>query len=204
MMSKLPGLARLALAEFAPLVVFWALAATLGTKAAIAGSIVAFLADAAWRLWKNLPFTRLYMLVSALTLGFGSFDLCVATPFLLKFEAPITNLVTAAAFVFGAFGKRPILQEVAEQRTGALPATPEVARFFRLFTLIWAGYFAVKALAYLGIAAVMPLTEAMALRSLVGSISLGLMIALSVTQGRRLFFLFRRFGWLGDTAVVSG
>lgn len=201
MKSKLLAFARFALAEFGPLIVFWALVATSGIKAAIAGSIVAILVDAAWRLWKKQPFTRLYLLVSALTLGFGSFDLCVATPFLLKFEAPITNVVTGVAFVFGAFGDKPILQEIAEQRVGALPATPAVTRFFRLFTLIWAGYFALKALAYLWIAALLPLTEAMALRSLIGSISLGLMIALSATQGRRLFLLFRRFGWLGETAA---
>jgi hypothetical protein len=38
--------------------------------------------------------------------------------------------------------------------------------------------------------------EAMALRSVAGSISLGLMIVVSVTQGRRLFFLSRRLGLL--------
>jgi len=38
--------------------------------------------------------------------------------------------------------------------------------------------------------------EAMALRSVAGSISLGLMIAVSTTQGRRLFFLCRRLGLL--------
>ncbi len=42
----------------------------------------------------------------------------------------------------------------------------------------------------------LPLLQAMALRSLIGSISLGLMIAVSVTQGRRLFFLSRRLGLL--------
>ena len=38
--------------------------------------------------------------------------------------------------------------------------------------------------------------EAMALRSAIGGVSLGAMIAISVTQGRRLFFLCRRFGLL--------
>ena len=38
--------------------------------------------------------------------------------------------------------------------------------------------------------------EAMALRSAIGGVTLGLMIAISVTQGRRLFFLCRRFGLL--------
>lgn len=200
MKEKLLGLVRFAVAEFGPLIVFWALAATSGVKVAIAGSILAILVDAAWRRWKQQPFTRLYLLVSALTLGFGCVDLSVTTPFMLAYEAPITNLATAGAFVVGAFGDKPILQEAAEQRMGALPATPAVARFFRLFTLIWAGYFVVKAIAYVWIATRLPLTEALALRSLIGSISLGAMIALSVAQGPRLFQLFRRLGWLGEAA----
>lgn len=42
----------------------------------------------------------------------------------------------------------------------------------------------------------MPIMEAMALRSVIGGVSLGLMIAVSMTQGRRLFFLCRRLGLL--------
>ena len=38
--------------------------------------------------------------------------------------------------------------------------------------------------------------EAMALRSIVGSVSLAVMILVSATQGRRLFFLCRRLGLL--------
>lgn len=199
MRTKLLGIVKYALKEFGPLLAFWALAPTLGLKPAIAGTLVVIVADALWRRYAREPFTRLYLLVSALTLGFGAFDLCVATPFLLKYEAPITNIVTGIAFVLGAMGERPILQEVAEQRVGALPATQQVTRFFRLFTFVWAGYFFLKAAAYLYIAAVMPLMQAMALRSVGGSISLALMVALSVTKGRRLFMLARRFGWLGET-----
>ncbi len=77
-------------------------------------------------------------------------------------------------------------------------------RFFRLFTLIWAAYFFLKAIAYLWIAATLPLTQALALRSLAGSISLVAMIALSTTQGRRLFFLFRWLGWLGPRSETAG
>jgi hypothetical protein len=42
----------------------------------------------------------------------------------------------------------------------------------------------------------MPLTEAIALRSIVGGVSLALMIFLSTTQGRRLLALSRRVGLL--------
>ena len=76
------------------------------------------------------------------------------------------------------------------------PGDAETRAFFRLFTLAWAAYFFVKAAFYVWIVWTLPLLQAMAVRSLIGSISLGLMIAVSATQGRRLFFLCRRLGLL--------
>jgi intracellular septation protein A len=198
--SKLIGALRFVLAEFGPLVAFWALTFAFGVKVAIAGSLLVILVDGGWRLYSGKPFTRLYVVVSTLTLAFGAVDLYVASPFLIVYEAPITNLLTGTAFAVGAFGEKPMMQEFAEQRPGAdIPQTAQVRRYFRLFTLIWAVYFFLKALAYLWIAATLPLREALALRSVLGSVSLGVMIALSVTQGRRLFFLFRWLGWLGPS-----
>ena len=195
-MSRLLAVVRFALAEFGPLIVFWTLASTLGVKPAILGSILFIVADAAWRWRKGLTFTRLYLLVSGLTLVFGLIDLASTSPFMLKYEAVITNAVTGVAFVAGALGGKPILQEVAEQRGESFNATGEVRAFFRLFTLVWAGYFFVKAAFYVWMVWTLPMLEAMALRSAIGGVTLGLMIALSVTQGRRLFFLCRRLGLL--------
>jgi intracellular septation protein A len=195
-MSKLIAAARFALAEFGPLIVFWLLAATLGVKPAILGSILFIVADAAWRWRKRLPFTRLYLLTSGLTLVFGLVDLASTSPVMFKYEAAVTNLATGLAFVAGALGEKPIIQEVAEQRGSTFPATPEVRGFFRLFTLVWAGYFFLKAAFYVWMVWTLPMLEAMALRSAIGSVTLGLMIALSLTQGRRLFFLCRRLGLL--------
>jgi intracellular septation protein A len=195
-MSRLSAVVRFALAEFGPLLVFWMLAATLGVKPAILGSILFIVADAAWRWRKRVKFTRLYRLTSALTLVFGLVDLASTSPFMLKYEAVITNAATGLAFVAGAVGEKPIIQEVAEQRGEIFVATNEVRAFFRLFTLAWAAYFFLKAAAYLWMAWTMPMLEAMALRSVAGGVSLGLMIAVSATQGRRLFFLCRRLGLL--------
>jgi intracellular septation protein A len=205
-MSKLAAALRFIFAEFAPLIVFWALTVTLGVKGGIAGSLAAILIDSASRRMQRRPFTRLYLVVSFLTLAFGTVDLFAKTPFLIVYEAPITNLLTGAAFVVGAFGAKPMVQELAEARPNAnIPQTQEVRRFFRLFTLIWAAYFFLKALIYLWIAATLPLTEALALRSAGGALSLGVMIALSVTQGRRLFGVFRWLGWLGaHEATAAG
>jgi intracellular septation protein A len=191
-MSKLTAILRFAAAEFGPLIVFWTLAATLGVKPAILGSILFIVGDALWR-WRNgLKFTRLYMLVSALTLVFGFVDLVSTSPFMLKYEAAISNAATGIVFVVGALGEKPIMQEAAEQRGVSFVVTNEVRAFFRLFTFVWAAYFFLKAALFLWMAWTMPTLEAMALRSVIGGVSLGLMIAVSVTQGRRLFFLCRR------------
>ncbi len=202
-MGKLTSVLRFAVTEFGPLILFWGLNLAFGVKVAIAGSLTAILVDGGVRLYLGRPFTRLYLIVSALTLGFGAVDLCVATPFLLVYEAPITNALVGGAFVIGAFGEKPLMEEMAEARASEFPRTAEMRRFFRLFTLIWAIYFFLKALAYLWVAATLPLTEALALRSVAGSISLGVMMALSFTQPRRLFLLFRWLGWLGAREPVA-
>jgi hypothetical protein len=115
---------------------------------------------------------------------------------MLKYEAVITNAATGLVFVAGALGEKPIIQEAAEQRGHSFVVTEEIRAFFRLFTLLWAAYFFLKAALFAWMAWTMPMLEAMALRSVIGGVSLGLMIAISVTQGRRLFFLCRRLGLL--------
>ena len=204
-MARLLAVARFVALEFGPLVAFWILALGLGVKAAILGSILVIAADAIWRRLRRLVFTRLYLLTSGLTLVFGAIDLMSAEPFMLKYEAAISNLAVGIAFTVGAFGAKPLIQEVAEQREGApLPGTAEVRRFFQLFTLFWAAYFFAKAVLYFWLAWTLPMTQAMALRSILGGVSLGLMIAVSATQGRRMFFLCRRLGLLPAPAGQGG
>lgn len=200
-LARLAPPLRFMLTEFGPLLVFWVLALTFGTKAAIAGSVVFIIADAIWHYRRGNRPTRLYIFSSTLTVMFGAIDLFAVTPFMLKYESVLTNVATGAAFVIGARGAKPMLQELAEkQRRMTFPEGADVRRFFQLFTLLWAVYFFVKAAFYFWLGLIMPLTEAMALRSIVGGITLGLMIALSVTQGRRLFFLCR---WLGLLPAVA-
>jgi|SRR5580658_2849779 len=195
-MQRLRAVLSFVLWEFGPLVVLLALSAAFGLKVAIAGTIAFVIVDALRRLWLHIPFTRIYLLSSGLAIIFGTIDLLSQTPFMLKYEAVITNVATGIAFVVGARGDKPMLQEIAEQRRQAFPDRPDVRYFFRLFTLLWAVYFFVKAAVYLWLGAILPLQRAIVLRSVIGSISLGLMILLSVTLGRRLFFLCRRLGLL--------
>lgn len=198
------GALRWVLADFGPLLMFWALNLAFGLKPAIAGSVLFILADSLWRWRRRLPFTRIYILASVLTVVFGSVDLLSATPFMLKYEAVITNMFTGLAFVAGARGSRPLIMELAEQRQGSpFPQRPDVTRFFQLFTLLWAGYFFLKAGFYIVVALLMPLTQAMVVRSVVGGTSLALMVAVSVTQGRRLFRLCQWMGLLPQVPAPS-
>jgi intracellular septation protein A len=195
-MQRLRAVLGFVLWEFGPLVVLLALSAAFGLKVAIAGTIAFVVIDAVRRRWRHIPFTRIYLLSSGLAIFFGTIDLLSQTPFMLKYEAVITNIATGIAFVAGSRGDKPMLQEIAEQRGGAFPDRPDVRYFFRLFTLLWAAYFFIKAGVYLWLGAILPLPRALVLRSIIGSVSLGLMIVISITQGRQLFFLCRRLGLL--------
>jgi intracellular septation protein A len=181
--------------ELAPLLVFWVVDWLAGLKPAIAFAVASILLDAGWRLWRRLPFTHLYLMTSGLVVLFGAIDLWSASPFMLKYEATLTNVATGAAFVVGARGRRPLLQEIAERQGDDFGDGPDIRRFFQLFTLFWAGYFFLKAAAYLAIGQMFPMERAMAIRSIGGGISLGVMVLVS-TQAPRLFALCRHLGLL--------
>jgi intracellular septation protein A len=195
-MQRLRAALEFAIWEFGPLIALVAFSAAFGLKVAIAATIGFIVVDAARRVWRHIPFTRIYLLTSSLAIVFGSIDLYSQTPFMLKYEAVITNVATGIAFVAGARGAKPMLQEIAEQRSGPFPDRADIRYFFRLFTLLWAGYFFTKAAVYLWLGAVLPLGRAMLVRSVLGSVSLGFMLVISITQGRRLFLLCRRVGLL--------
>lgn len=182
--------------EFATLILFWAVYWPFGIKPAIAAVVVYVIADAVRRHVWHLEFTRLYILTTTLTIVFGAFDLIAQTPFMIQYEAVITNFILGIAFVAGAQGARPMLQNMAEDFSAEqFPPRADIRRFFMLFTLLWAFYFIVKAALYLWIALNFPLAEALAIRAAIGIPSLIAMVALS-TQGRRLFFASRALGLL--------
>jgi hypothetical protein len=89
------------------------------------------------------------------------------------------------------FVEQRLVEPLADAVGQAYADCPDIRRFFQLFTPAWAVYFVLKAALYLLIGKLLPLPEALAIRAAVGGVSLGLMVALSVTQGPRLFRLCR-------------
>jgi intracellular septation protein A len=195
-MTRLLSVLRFILEQFGTMAVFYALLYTLGLKAAIAGSIVFVAVDAVRRHRFGIGFPRLYILTSVLTFLFGGIDLMSQTPFMIKYEAVITSLIVAASFAWTLFGDRPMLQELAEQQTReSFPDRADVRAFFRILTLLWIGYFVLRAIVYFWIGATLPIERAMEIRPFIGTPSLLVMMAISF-QGRRLFLLLYRLGLL--------
>ena len=195
-MARLRRFLRFLFGDFGPLIAFWAFYLPLGIRGAIGATVVYVIGDFVHRLRSGRRFTRIYLLSSSLAIVFGAIDLLAATPFMLRYEAVVTNVATGIFFIAGARGAKPLIQEFAEQRSGPFPERADVQRYFELFTYAWAVYFFVKAAAYYAIGQVYPLATAMAIRSLAGGISLAVMILGSAAVGRRGFFLLQRLGWL--------
>ena len=195
-------LLRLA-APFGGLIIFWTLVAVVDVKSAIAGAMAFILLDAL-RLWRGGPgFSRLWLLSSTLTAVFGAIDLSSSAPFMLAYESVITNAATGLAFLASLRGRQSLLQDLAEQRRGPYPDRADIRRFFQLFTLLWVGYFFLKAALYFWAAWTLPLTEAMGVRTLVGPISLVVLSALSFSQGDRLFAFWQRQGKQGQGSALD-
>jgi intracellular septation protein A len=195
-MARMRRFLRFLFGDFGPLIAFWAFYVPFGIRAAIGATVAYVIADFAYRLRYGRRFTRIYLLSSSLAVIFGAIDLLAATPFMLRYEAVVTNVATGIFFVFGARGAKPLIQEFAEQRSGPFPERADVRRYFEFFTDAWAVYFFLKAAAYYAIGQAFPLATAMAIRSIAGGISLGVMLLGSIALGRRGFFLVQRLGWL--------
>ena len=181
--------------DLGSLSIFLVLRWIVGLKGAIAGTTLFVLGDLARRLWLRRPISRIYWVVSLMTLAFGTIDLIVDDPFMLKFESCITNLMTAMVFAVTLRGV-PLAQESAQSwQTDPLPDRPDTRRFFQIMTGAWAAYFVAKAGLYLWAALVLDYTMALMVRVPIGTGSMLVMIVISL-QGRRLFDLMKRLGWL--------
>ncbi len=194
-MSRLGRLGVL-LQEFGGAILFWIVLRRFGLKAAILATILFVLVDGARRLLRRLPISKIWALSNALVLVCGLIDLRAASPFMIRYEAVLTNLITGTVFLIGAFGKKPMTQEIAEDWQGRpFDADLDLRLFFKAFTLVWAAYFFVKAAAYLWLAQVLPLQQALAVRSLAGTASLVVMLLVSM-RGRQIYALSVRWNLL--------
>ena len=197
-MEKLVSLLKFAANNFGPLIVFYLSNHFYGIKFAIAVSVTYSIADVVYQKIKKRPVSTFFLFSAGVTLVFGAVDLYLARSVLFNYEPAITNFITALFFLYGAFKEKPLIQEFAErQKKESISSTPDRVYFFRVFTLIWSGYFFLKAGFYIWLAAQsMSLDRMIMIRSAVGGGSLYAMIGLSFVGGRRLFLIMKKNGML--------
>ncbi|MCG4259540.1 septation protein IspZ [Acetobacter senegalensis] len=184
------------LLDFGSLLVFWVLASFYSVRIAIAGTFVFILCDGLHRYLGKRTFPRLWIISNTLAIVFGVIDLISITPFMIRYEGVLTNLIIALSFAVGAFGATTPIQELVEEQQGFPfpPERQEIRAYFKSLTLVWALYFAAKAILYFWLLTYFPLPRALMLRSVIGTVSLGVMIGISL-QGRRIFLLCQRAGF---------
>ncbi len=180
---------------FGGLVLYWTVMLAFGVRPAIATALLFMVLEGAWRLLTHRPFPPLWLLANGAALVFGCIDLWARTPFMLRYEGAILNLLTATVFAAGASGREPLVMAFARRRRPDIPVErPEIVRFFRAFTCAWALYFVARATAFLWIMTTFPLIQATAIRTVVAWASLGAMLLLSI-NGRHVFDLCQRLGF---------
>jgi intracellular septation protein A len=180
---------------FGGLLIFQAVLWRWGTKPAIAASLAYLLLDGIWRLAQREKLPAVWLLSNGLAVTFGIVDLWARTPFMIRYEGAISNVIVGLLFLAGASGERPKFMDLVEQGMGQpLPkGRPELVAFFRSFAILWAAYSFAKAGIILWLVQAYPLPQALALRSLIGTATLIPMLALSF-GGRRVFGLCQRIG----------
>lgn len=180
---------------FGGLLIFQAVLWTRGAKPAIAASLAYLLLDGIWRLARRQKLPAVWLLSNGLAVAFGIVDLWAKTPFMIRYEGAISNLIVGLLFLAGASGERPRFMDLAEQGMGRpLPrGRPELVAYFRAFAILWAVYSFAKAGLVLWLVTTYPLPKALALRSLIGTATLIPMLGLSF-GGRRVFVLCQSVG----------
>jgi uncharacterized membrane protein len=179
---------------FGGMVLYWTVLLAFGVKPAIAATLLFVLVEGGWRLASRRPFPPIWLLANGAALVFGAIDLWARSPFMIRYEGAIMNLLTAAAFAAGALGREPLVMTFARRRRPGISAErPEVVRFFRAFTYAWALYFLARAATFLWVMTTFPLVQALLIRTVVAWVSLGAMLLTSI-NGRRVFDACQRLG----------
>jgi uncharacterized membrane protein len=202
--ARLRNAARFALGSFGPLLTFWIGRYFGGTLLGIAGAVIWSTGDVLYRLAYGKPTSRLFWLTTVLTLGFGAFDLALGKSVFFRFEAVLTNLLTALYFGLSMATGKSVLEELYEKSQGSANSpTPELKAYLRLLTGVWAGYFLLKAGLYCWLALLLPLAKLMLVRSIVGNASLLALLGAERLQRMRLFRYLKAQGCLGTGSATS-
>jgi uncharacterized membrane protein len=172
-----------------------------GPIAGIAAASLWAAVDVAQRVLRKRSTSRLFWFTTLLTLGFGAFDLVVGKVVLFRFEAVVTNLLTALYFGGSIITGKSLVEEFYERSRASVADPPrELTSYLRLFTGVWAVYFLLKSAVYCWLALTLPLARLVLIRSTVGTLSLLLLLGGERLVRARLFRYLKERGYLARGA----
>ena len=166
---------RFVLESFGPLIVFVALEHTVSLFAAIVSSIVTGAVLVVVQIARDKKVSPFTAYIAASVVVFGALDMKYQTGLFVKIEPAIGNALTGLFFLSSVVFGRPIILELAQKQRPD-PFKPHVAKYLRALTIAWGLFFFVKASAYVWMAYRLTIDQALAIRSVAGPASFGVMI----------------------------
>ncbi len=203
-LEKLLGALRYSFSNFGPIISFYVVNHFWGLRPAVLSSLVCIVIEVADKYWHKKHLTLFFKFCAATALVFGGIDLYLQKSVFFKYEAALTNLFTAAFFGSTLFGEKTIILQFAESRIKASghEVTSDQVTFFRLFTMLWTGYFVIKSGVYVWIAHRYGLEKGLIIRAIVGNVSLYALIGISMFGAKPIFMAFKKWGLLSPSKPV--
>lgn len=180
------------LKNFGPLVVFYVANYFCGLKPAIAIVAAGTLLMVGFYIFKRQKMTSFLKFSIAMTLVFSLVDLLLENPIFFKYEAALTNFVTAGFFAASLWTDKTFIQEFVEKRANGMEMTKERIQRCRWLTMIWVIYFVAKAAAYFGVARTYSINDALIIRTIYGTLSFYILLGWSIFLSRPTFELIQK------------
>jgi len=193
--------------QFGPLIAFYGANHFWGLKAGILASLIWAVAEVAVSLWMKKPLTFFFWFSSGIAIVFGVIDLFLQRSFLFKYEGSLTNTIVGGMFAYSLWKKRPLLNEMVRaqiqtQKGLASPPEliPEVADYLWALTWLWTFYQFAKAVFYFWVAGNYPLEKVLVIRTVVGNVSMFVLLGASILGRKFILALARRIRRGGEIA----
>jgi intracellular septation protein A len=166
-----------ALRNFATPVIFYITFHVYGAKPAIAFAIATSVLQFLYHRMKRIAISPFLWVGSGFTVLFGSMDMVIASPRFYRLEPGVHNLVIGLAFLTSLILKKPLLGWFMNSLPGFLRPHPDEldARYMNVVTWIWTVYLLAKSALYFWLAFQVDLGDLIALRSIIGGGTLGLL-----------------------------
>lgn len=173
--------------NFGPLVAYYAVKAAFGFQIAVIASLAVTFFEVGMAIKKKKKLSALFIVSTITTVLFGILDLYLQNAVFLKYESVVTNMITGFFFLGTLWAEESAILGFIKKQNPERVINGKVIYRTRVLTVIWAGYFFLKAAVYAYISNHYSDIEGAAFRAGVGSISFYVLLTLSVTQSRRVF-----------------